>query len=188
VGEFYAVDRKGIVAAGATLIRQRISFTPETPPEFQEHLDRLFPDGVTNHGDNWFVTSNRWLYYVDPHGVTRWEPATELIFEYVRRSGFPERPSRFDSYFGCETLEDARTFRDQFAGAGARIVRLEADGSFRADMTALNMAQTSPIVASYYAHQYWKGEAAKPQPPFWEHLLLPPVRVLEVVEGPIGPA
>jgi hypothetical protein len=181
---FFTVDRRGGCKPGAVLERRPFEIGVA---EFQARALELFPSGTTTHGWEWFTSCSRNIFYVDEYGVTRWEPSTELIFELVRRAEHPERPSRFESIFASETIDDAERFRNQFSSQAASIWAVEADEWFRADMEALNMTDATPLHAALYASRYWKGEQAKPFEPLWEMLLVPPVRVIEMVRPPLIP-
>lgn len=179
---FFTLDRSGKLAPGMVLARAPYNIGV---PEFQARALELFPNGVTPHGWNWFVSCNQNMFYIDQYGVTRWEPSTELIFEFVRRAEHPARPSRFESIFACETIDDAERFRNHFSSQSAAIWSVEAGQSFRADMEALSMVDATPLHAALYAGRYWSGEQAKPLEPFWEVLLTPPVTVIEMIRPPV---
>ena len=54
----------------------------------------------------------------------------ELALEAARVAATPEKPSRFDSVFAWETLEDARWFRDHYRSEFGSILEVE----FEADI------------------------------------------------------
>src|SRR5437867_2966643 len=128
---FFHVDRRGTLTDGALI--ELVRHDDVSPPTLQAHVDTLFPDGVTEHGRQYFVG----FQVIGPVQ----EPAIELLFEYVRRAGFPERPSRFQSVFAFETVDEARRFRGEMGAAGASIweVEVEAETAFRADMNYLRL-------------------------------------------------
>jgi hypothetical protein len=176
----YTVDRLARLAAGATLDRTiRRTIQPQC---LQTHVDSLFPRGVTEHGNGYFLSGNQ--------PATAVSANIELLFEYVRRSHYPGAPSRFDSVFACETLADAQLFRSApgWGSTAAPIWELEAIATpFRADMTCLTL-QGSILIASYVAHRYWNQQdndfvslGGASTSPFWELLLSPPVKVVRRV-------
>ncbi len=162
---FFTVDRLKTLHQGSVLRLTR--HTDLEPPEAQEHADALFPDGVSTHGNSYLLSGNS-----DPKLAS---PAVELLFEYVRRASFPEKPSRFQSLFAWESIEEAIAFRGKHGGPDAPIWRVEAEEFCKADMSYLKRG-TSILVWSCFAHSYWRGEGT--ESPAWEILLVPPVSVL----------
>jgi len=104
---------------------------------------------------------------------------TEYLFEYVRKSYYLQRPSRFQSFFAFDNIEHAKDFRNKFCNSQGNICEIESKVSFKADMNLLTLGN-SLLEADYYAHLYWKGETTGN--PFWEYLLVPPVKVIRKVE------
>jgi hypothetical protein len=162
---YYHLDRRNGFVNGAEarlVCHQDIQPTP-----LQEHLDALFPNGVTEHGRQ---------YLVQAQVIAAQEPALELLFEYVRRASFPDRPSRFQSLFGFGSLGDALRFRNDMNAERARIWRVEVSDAFRADMNYLKLVGASALTVSYFAHRYWSGSSSSPESspePRWEYLLRP---------------
>lgn len=164
---FFSVDRSGTLVADATL--GLTTFHDVVPDAFQKHVDMMFPDGVTRHGDQYFVTAT---------AAVAVNSAIELLFEYVRRSRYPKRLSRFQSVFAWETLEDAERFRSEAGSAADSIWEVEGADHFRTDMRLLTMGGSN-LQLSWNANQYWAG--APSSDPTWEVLLSPPVRVVRKV-------
>jgi hypothetical protein len=159
-----------------------VRHTDVQPVLLQHHLDALLPEGVTQHGDQ-YIVSNSAAQTVNPN--------IELLYEYVRRAEFPSAPSRFQSAFAFEALQDAKGFRDApvWGSPGARIFEVETQTKpVQADMQCLTL-EGSILMASHFAHRYWRGDSndlhafpgASPLAPVWELLLTPPVRVLQQV-------
>ena len=168
---YYHVDRLRSLQEGDTLSLQR--WTDVNPQFLQEHVDSLFPEGLTRHGEQYLLRSTQSL------GIA--SPRIELLWGYVRRASFPDRPSRYQSVFGWESEEDAGRFNVQYASDNGAICELDCDEAVRADMTLL-CGNMSALVSSYFAHLYWEGKANPDEKvePLWEVLLRPPVRVLRV--------
>lgn len=162
---FYTVDRFGSLREGLILGLTR--YDDIQPNELQQHVDAMFPDGVTPHGERYFLKNTS-----TPHLAS---PNIELLFEYVRRAFYVTRPSRFQSFFGCEKEQQAVAFRQRFGKPDNAVWEVQAHEFLVADMNLL-MTGTSILVYSYFAHKYWRGEAS--QDPFWEVLLVPPVTVV----------
>jgi hypothetical protein len=170
--EFFTVDRRGELQPGDTVdlvVHQDLG-----PPELQGHIDQMFPDGVSEHGNGYFLSSTS-------HATVA-SPAIEILFEYVRRSHFPVAPSRFQCMYGVSSLDEARQFRLEHCADSGRILKVRAKSLHRGNMRLLTN-QATTLVQSWFAHLYWEG-APGPNDTFWECLLVPPVEVLEVVVEP----
>jgi hypothetical protein len=187
VATYFHVDRSGALSKGQELTLHDPSTLPPLPWDnlrdpLMKLLAELFPDGLTYQGLGY-------LYYqhlLFPHpgqGVSPGPEAEamrsriiELLFELVRRTEFPERPSRLESVFGWETEEDARQFVASRPDTGQAVIwEVEGESVFRADMELLRLF--TPLVSWWLARRYWSGEANLDMPPRWEHLLKPPVRL-----------
>jgi hypothetical protein len=109
-------------------------------------------------------------------------PLIELLIEYVRRSFYPEKPSRFQSVFAFDNYEQAKDFKYRFSDDKSKgsIWEVEANNILKADMNLLSLGN-SLLEADYLAHLYWKGETIGN--PYWEYLLVPPVKVIRKVDG-----
>ncbi|MGW4335377.1 DUF2441 domain-containing protein [Rhodococcus koreensis] len=173
---YFTVDRRGTLHEGHTLGLTR--YDDVTPAVLQQHLDTLFPDGVTAHGENNFVNADV-RFQVTAHVI-------ELAWENVRRAHFPTAPSRFQSIFAVDTLEQARAFRTAFDPTGAATIwELETpDTGFRANMELLR-THVSALMTSHHAHCYWSQQHPDYDVPVtWEVLLRPPVTALGLAEQP----
>lgn len=172
----YTADRALRLRPGMTLQRRR--HTDVDPQVLQQRVDAWFPDGVTDHGERYLLRG----------GPLHVDPFTELTCELVRRAEFHQAPSRFESIFAWATMPEAQAFASAHQSASAPIFELETDDEpFRADMRCLN-ARQSILVAAYAAHRYWSQQpndvvlfSGQAQPPAWELLLRPPVRVVQRV-------
>ena len=183
--EYYSVDRRGLYRSGClVLIKERPTscgqpFLRSHAGHFQEtdihrHILSLFPEGLSPHGWS-FVTEYHCPKEIDARWYVASDPTIELVFEYVRRAFYPTRPSRLQSYFAFDSIERARSFHSE-----GKIYRMLPTNAFRADMTWLNISYQF-AVASYNAHQYWRGMASNT--PDWEFLLVPPIEVMPTEEA-----
>ena len=165
----FHVDRSKSLSSGDVV--ELIRHTDIEPDYLQAHMDEMFPEGVSSHGERYFVK------YV-PIGDTQ-DPANELVCEYVRRSHFVERPSRFESLFAFRNLVDAEAFRASKGPTDARIYEIECEDTFFADLNLLRLVGCSALEASFFAHEYWGGHEGAPYfgAPVWEALVRPPVVV-----------
>jgi hypothetical protein len=103
----------------------------------------------------------------------------EWTFELIRRVNFKELPSRFESVFGCETLEQARIFKIKRRNGSGNIYKVLAEKSFKADMNYLYLGP-SILGNQVLAEKYWKSQAT--ENPFWEILMTGDVEVKEKME------
>lgn len=180
---FYSVDRRGFYREGATLnlMKDNPFSTPFweldgwfSKESLREHLYSLYPDGLSFHG--WQYLLDRHDFVKDAMGISyvKHEYTVEILFEYYRKSSFPSRASRFQSFFAWQTIEEAQSF----AVNGQPIYRVECEEYFKADQNLLTVGVQN-IACSFCAHRYWKGEGT--HSPKWEILLIPPVYVVEQV-------
>lgn len=147
--------------------------------DIKRKLLELYPQGISNHGIQYLC--GRFPYRQDSSGV-HWLPdmtAVESIFELVRLWKFPDKPSRFTSSYGCETIEEAKLFRENYRGSKGFIFKISTDSYFKADMSLL-MTGASVIASYFFAEKYWRGESG--ENPFWEILIGSPVRIIECVD------
>lgn len=171
---YFTVDRNKSLKP--SLIINLVKYSDVMPQELQKHVNGLFPQGVTSHGERYILRGK-----TPAKGV---EPIIELLFEYVRRSQFSFRPSRFQSLFAFGTLEDAEAFKNhpKYGKPNSLIWKVEADNAFKADMNLLHL-RGSLLRASYNAHRYWSGLPNVEEPPWWEYLLIPPIKVIRQINS-----
>ncbi|MBV1839302.1 DUF2441 domain-containing protein [Photobacterium ganghwense] len=167
MNKFYTVDRKGSLSTGTVI--ELTKYDDVNPKVLQEHVDSLFSNGVSSHGENYLLKNGS-------HGQIS-SSAIELLFEYVRRANFPEIPSRFECSFACETIDEAVKFRAAFGNPTDPIYEVFSENSFfKGNMALLDNDQTS-LVCSYFADEYWKGNQGPRPSCFWEVLLQLPVTI-----------
>ncbi len=213
---FFTVDRRGLLKQEGQLLSvthyDDIAFSldgietlygNDPGKELQNHVDFLFPNGVTPHGEQYFLNSKKSPAFVhkavnflhscgsldqakkDMHSTLSNSTMAliEILFEYVRRGCFPDKPSRFTSLFGWETLEQAQAFRKKYGKESMPIWKIQAEKFFRADMNLLSINLPSVLILSYSVHRYWAGlPAIHNSTPCWEILLPPPIKVLHQVQ------
>lgn len=169
---FYHLDRRNDLDPGRTLELEPVDGREDSP------LGELFPGGLTRHGRHYCAQD---LYAEDDHGL--WDVSCELLFELVRVTRFPERPSRFQSVFGFEALRDLERFVDSYVDPPYTVWRVAADRSFVADMKLVDVEDV--VHGARQADYYWRGRTYVERP-LWEVLLVPPVEVVERVETASG--
>ena len=142
------------------------------PEELQTDINFLFPEGISNLG---FSLINK-----SANDISN---LVELVFEYVRRSYFPEKPSRFQSIFAFDNIEQAKLFRYKYCDCKHKIWEVETMPSFRADMSLLDLPQDCSLLKlDHIAHLYWNSETEDTRCTFWEYLLVPPVKVIRKID------
>lgn len=172
---FFHVDRARLLAEGATIVYQR--WDNVRPPGLQVHVNDLFPEGVTSHGEAYLLRNERTVPDVASSEL-------EILYEYVRRALYASCPSRFQSVFAYTELAEAKAFRSEYGRPDDPIWELKTDRCFRANMNLITAKQKTVLVQSFLAHQYWEGAAGPAElgSARWEWLLVPPVRVLRRIE------
>jgi hypothetical protein len=169
MASFYHVDRGSRLSEGQTI--QLVRYANITPLELQRHVDDMFPEGVSRHGNFYFLNSQSHPSLASPN--------IEVVFEYVRRALCPSRPSRFQSFFAFPTKDAALRFRKNYCSSIGKVWEVTASHSFTADMALLRPG-SSILFYSYFAHLYWQGQPGSRNPE-WEVLLIPPVTILRQV-------
>lgn len=168
--EIYHVDRGKKLSQGQ-FVNYRDS--PENlRSQVIEIVNEYYPEGISRHGEKYLTT-------VEPNEFTNY--LNEWVFEFVRMTEFPERPSRFQSVFGTETVENAREFANQFWEDEVNIWKIECidSCSFRGDMSWLG-TQSFPD-GIWRSREYWNGNSIGPDPT-WEIFGKLPVKVVELME------
>jgi hypothetical protein len=168
--DFFTIDRLGTLKAGSSC--ELVRYSDVSPKVLLEHVEEMFPDGLSSHGESYFLRNSANALHINP--------MLELVFEQVRRASFPQRPSRFQSTFAVDSLDAAHALRGRMKTPTARIFRVSSKQVAKADMNLLHSG--SILVTSYLAHRYWSGEPHPERPAFWEYLLRCPVVVKEQVE------
>jgi hypothetical protein len=168
--KFYHIDRLGILQENKNI--SLIQYNDIKPQELQCHADEMFPQGFSHHGDHYFLKNQSQAKIASPN--------IEILFEYVRRAHYKNRPSRFQSVFAFETIEQALDFKQKFGTSNSLIWEVESQENFKADMNLLTIGNNSILVYSYFAHLYWQGKTRENT--FWEYLLVPPVKIIKKIE------
>lgn len=168
---FYHVDRDACFEPGETL---RLEPVAEVSPQAEAALDATYPGGLSRHGRHYCTQD---LYVEESDDL--WDFACEAIFEVVRATRFPDRPSRLQSVFAFRTRREVEAFLDRFVDSSYAVWRVEAERSFVADMNLVDATDYADGIRR--ASTYWRGETFLDDP-LWEVLLVPPVTVVEAVE------
>lgn len=137
---------------------------------------RAFPDGVSLFGYRHMTRD------VPFEQVSQEKVDLEIKCELMRRKFFGHIPSRFQSFFAFETINEAIEFCDsttQESGIVGSIWEVEADRiHHRGDMELLMPGRsTEPDLFAY-----WNGKPQDGVKPTWECLVVPPVKMICRVE------
>lgn len=175
MAEFYHVARRDITNIKEISLIE-IEFGENT--ELKTIYKHYYPRGVSCHGSRFlsqvfdFSTESSVSYkQID-------DVFTEFTYELIRRNKFVDQNSRFTSFFGCLSLEDARSLNKTNFNNEGTIYKVSCEQYAIYDMNLLNFYQNI-ILAELCADKYWKGE--KSNNPFWEVLMLPPIQIIEKI-------
>ncbi|WP_380692128.1 hypothetical protein [Serratia marcescens] len=172
---FYSLDRLRSFQPGMRIDLQEASF-PIVP--IQGFTQQRFSSGVSRHGKIFALDAGAKVF-------NNASSQCEVVFELYRRAHYPNRPSRFLSMFGCETVKEAAYFRGQSkCGIDVDIFEVHSsEGFHRADMNLLN-SNCPPIEMEFRADLYWSGSTAElfqGYKPFWEVVIPLPATIGEKV-------
>lgn len=176
---FYTLDRCLSLKTGMQLTLA----APQCPViPLQSHATMMLPDGISRHAENYFLNLSVNLVNSDE----RYSAIIEMMLEDRRRSCFPEKPSRFQSIFACESVKDVTWFRGYSrAPIATPIFEIHSTTNcHRGDMNLLNM-NCPPLELSRRLDLYWRGETDvlwDNYTPFWEVLISLPATVGNVVQ------
>lgn len=79
---FFTVDRVGTLTKGLEI--DLVKYKDIRPAELQNHVDSMFPKGVSRHGDYYFLGNESFAKVTNP--------SIEILFEYVRRARYGYAP------------------------------------------------------------------------------------------------
>jgi len=183
MARFYHIDRAGQLKRGNVI---KLTLCDNlNPKDLQYHVELLFPEGVSKHGDTYskkqvITQKNDGSLNADINSII------ELLFEYVRRSNYSHRPSRFQSFFAFESQDEATDFRKNFCDSKGDLWEVECNDvqAFKADMSNLNFDDSLSTI-SYRASCYWEGRRNPDtsKTPIWEVLLTPPVSAVKKINS-----
>lgn len=172
--KYYTLDRKNSLSSGLSIEL----LDPFCPIEtLKEHVSEMFSPGVSRHANNYLFNYNINLVQSNE----RFGAIIEMLLEERRRSKYPDRPSRHQSLFACETVREVAWFRGSSKfPINTPIFEVFTDATcHKGDMNLLNM-NCSPVELSQRIDLYWRGETQELWPqysPFWEVLIPLPVVV-----------
>lgn len=163
----YHVDRTNSFKEG-----QEVTLTKDFPGylnSFRSTILKLYPDGLSNHGLRYSTYPFNSNYPI------------ETAFELNRKLYFPDKISRFQSFFCFQTLAEAKNFAknypDETSDYKIYEVEVDHDNYFIGDMS---LVRSSTVITSYIdSHDYWSGN--KSCHPIFEVLVKPPLKIHRMV-------
>lgn len=177
---YFHVDRLCRLSSGQIITSSKEATDHQTPRA--QMMQDLFPNGVSRHGVEYFIESGHAQPNADTNGMI------EMIAELMRRLKYPQRPSRFQSLFAWQTLEDAHRFagpsklpRPDNANPAFAVWEVDTMGpgeTFASDMKLLSLGACW-LDAFIHIDAYWHQDYSSD--PFVEVLLPLPVRVIRQV-------
>ncbi len=172
---FYSLDRLRSFRTGMQINLENAEF-PIIP--MQDFIQQRFNTGVSRHGKIFALDAGTRVF-------NNASSQCEIIFELYRRAHYPDKPSRFLSMFGCETVRETAYFRGQTqCGIDIDIFEVYSEiGYHRADMKLLN-SNCPPIEMEFRADLYWSGRTEvmhDDYKPFWEILIPLPATIGEKI-------
>ena len=124
----------------------------------------FFPEGITRHG-------NSYLFSDDPTYTNNL--TCEIVYEIIRRSQFPGKLSRMQSFFAFDEM-GIQAYAAHWDG---HVFEVEAAHVEKYDMNLVK--NTGLATNSYFAHKYWNGESS--DSPIYEYLLKPPIEIIRMI-------
>ncbi|MGF7049102.1 hypothetical protein J2T13_003610 [Paenibacillus sp. DS2015] len=145
----YHIDRNNSLKENDTINLSQIN----TYPFFlKEIMERRYPDGLSQHGDKYYAQQ--------ANKDTLQDVLTENIYEYERRLYFSHLPSRLQSVFASETIEDALFWKSRIVQKECTIWEIEFHHNQYIKLDAawlgVNKDELSFLVAAYHAEKYWR--------------------------------
>ncbi|MCU6226573.1 DUF2441 domain-containing protein [Morganella morganii] len=143
-----------------------------------------FGAGLSPHGINYLIYNNL-NNYVQNNG-NQPNVIIEYALELLRQQRYPEKPSRFVSMFGCETLDEAKHFRGQYFPNRQSTPIYEIISNDRVHKGDMQLLDAGCPIHEFDTrlNAYWSGESYalyENYEPFWEIIIPLPARTGEQV-------
>ncbi|HHX62151.1 MAG TPA: hypothetical protein GX707_15795 [Epulopiscium sp.] len=172
----YHIDRTNSLKEG-DIIELQI-FDDIKPAFLGQILNSNYPEGLSRHGG---------LYYISQSNqVNMKEFILENLLEYERLLKFPDKVSRFESFFASQTLDEALIWKsilshnplDKFT---IWEVEFNHENYLHLDSSWLycDIYNFSPLYTAFFANKYWSGETS--ENPKMELLIKPPIKIVKKV-------
>ncbi|EDW2324458.1 DUF2441 domain-containing protein [Salmonella enterica subsp. enterica] len=173
----YSADRRGRYNANALMDFSSMQLPVTDTYAIDSFIGAKFNFKISEHG----------LRYLFPRRELNGDDLMELIVELVRQMQFPEKPSRYQSIFACEKIEDANYFREnhrEHDGPQPIYEILVGDNTniHRGDMRLLDLNASSDNAAMVFTKAIWYWSGISSMNPFWEYIVPLPVQIGSMVE------
>lgn len=175
---YYSVDRRRLFRQGETLelIKQDLSKFPMT-----SQCEEQFSAGISPHGFTYFLGHG--IHFSNP--TNRADAAIEYALELLRQQRYPEKPSRFTSMFGCETLDEAKHFRGA-SNSTLNTPIYEVHSDLICHKGDMNLFSPGCALHEFdrRLNAYWQGKTYSLRDgyePFWEVVIPLPATISQMV-------
>lgn len=171
--KYFSVDRRNQYAEGK-LVSLRTE--PNPSPELHAHIGQLFPEGLSQHGNTYFGHPQPLaiLSLTDRNSLL-----LEMLLEGTRKAYFPDKPSRYQSMYAFDSLDEALAFRQSHSHPGAHIYELEPQARVHRGDMAIYRINLRVAEIDQSMHLYWQGKTRDTDGhrSEWEHVLELPVLI-----------
>lgn len=165
---YYRVDRVNAYSEGDTIT---LTSPTDIPSDFLDVLNMLSPGGVSPHGFNYLANGSM--------PSTDVNASIDLSLELFRRSFFSDKPSRYQSIFAWDNIDDAKAFMasllPEFPNCVIYKISANPEDIHRGDMSLLTFGSTNLVYADLL-RLYWNGTTFNERPK-WEYVIPLPVKV-----------
>ncbi|EAX8473359.1 hypothetical protein FRN05_22300 [Salmonella enterica subsp. enterica] len=171
---YYSLDRRGLYRSGQNFNLTQLP-TPALPMTPQ--AEAQFSSGISMHGLTYFIGAG--IHFSNRNNNA--SAAIEYALELFRRLHFPDKPSRFVSMFGCETIDEVKHFRGTSKSPlSTPIYEVHSDSNcHKGDMNLFNPG--CPLCEfDRRMYAYWRGETYslhEGYEPFWEMIIPLPATI-----------
>ena len=188
--KYYHIDRNNTLFEGQIISTQK-NFIPNNSDGIFL-VEKLFPNGVSMHGAH-YLNDNAYFFYRTKALIEEIYNSNninsiyfaEYAFELIRRLFFPSKPSRYESLFALENLNDIKMW-SELTNTNYRVFEIETedvfqtfDANFIRGGLCFNAKELyqgfSPSLNFKLAFSYWAGEKSDVPKP--EVLLPLPVTI-----------
>ena len=166
----YTLDRKKTLKANTIIELFNSSQLNINDENMVNIIDDLFPNGISKHGITYLIDNNYKAHEKQYCGVKHCS-MIEVVLEETRRNNFKHLPSRMQSIYAWDNLDDAIKFD---CDGGNPIFKIKSKDFFVGDMSLLK-AQHSVLGYFNMAKKYWAGE--KSDSPLLEYLVTLPTAI-----------
>ena len=165
----YHVDRLNTIQVGQNI---QMSYPLMSTQVLAKTLDELYPEGLSHHGNSYLVDPDKRMYI---------NTNIEHIFELYRQLYFPDKPSRFQSFFCFVAPEQAIKFYNQnFCWHNeAKILKIDT-GDSKIHIGDMDLLKGDTILQCHdNAMRYWSGDLTPTSTQ--EALVVPPAKVVDLL-------